>query len=266
MMMTAIIMRPWIKLMRNIVQVECFILADDVLIIAKGQQMITHFVQALNLTHAYLQAMGARIAPDKSYNFASTTAATKWLNDTLWPEINDSIEVVEDFRYLGAHITSGQTLRSKTLHSRWDKAVQQLRRLKYTPATIEAKAKAILTKTYAVAFYGIEAAEIATDKVNHLAAVVIDVFRSRNDMHNNDWFFSSFLGDKKDLDPNYRSSPEEPSKSAEPPAKRRRRPRSSNEPSSSTSSTAASTHHLGTTITTAMTNHLPLLRPITTRK
>ena len=266
MMMAAIIMRPWIKLMRNIVQVECFILADDVLIIANGQLMITHFVQALNLTHAYLQAMGARIAPDKSYNFASTKVATKLLNDTLWPEINDNIEVVEDFRYLGAHLISGQTLRSKTLHSRWDKAVQQLRRLKYTPATIEAKAKTILSKTYAVAFYGIEAAEIATDKVNHLAAVVIDVFRSRNDMHNNDWFFSSFFGDKRDLDPNYRSSPEEPSKSAVPPAKRRSRRSSLKTSSSYTSSTAASTHHLGTTITTTTTNHPPPFRQIITRE
>ena len=79
--------------------------------------------------------------------------------------------------------------------------MQQLRRLTYTPATVEAKAKAILTKTYAVAFYGIGAAEIATDKVNHLAAVVMDVSRSRDDMHNSDWFFSSFLGDQKDLDP-----------------------------------------------------------------
>lgn len=33
-------------------------------------------------------------------------------------------------------------------------------------------------------------AEFATDKVNHLAAVVMDVFRSRNDLHNGDWFFS----------------------------------------------------------------------------
>ena len=32
-MMTAIIMRPWIKIMRTIIHVECFILADDVLII-----------------------------------------------------------------------------------------------------------------------------------------------------------------------------------------------------------------------------------------
>ena len=147
MMMTAIIMRPWIKLMRNIVQVECFILADDVLIIAKGQQMITHFVQALNLTHAYLQAMDARIAPDKSYNFASTTAATKWLNDTLWPEINDNIEVVKHFRYLGAHLTSDRSTRSPTLENRWEKAIQQLQRLKFTPASIEAKPTAILSKT-----------------------------------------------------------------------------------------------------------------------
>ena len=79
--------------------------------------------------------------------------------------------------------------------------MQQLRKLKYCPATVEAKAKAIATKTFAAAFYGIEAAEIATAKVAQPTAAVIDVFRSRNNFHNVDWFFAAFFEDKKDLDP-----------------------------------------------------------------
>ena len=78
---------------------------------------------------------------------------------------------------------------------------KQLRKLKYTPATIKAKAKAIVAKVYAVAFYGIEAAKVATSKVNQLTAAVIDVFRSRNDSHNTDWFFTAFFEDSSDLDP-----------------------------------------------------------------
>ena len=200
MMMVALIMRPWIELMKT-VGVACIILADDVLILAQGRWMLSLFAKAIDLTHHYLQAMGPRVAPDKSYNFASTQVATRWLQETWWPHIGNYIEVVKDFRYLGAHLSTRASTRSPTLNKRWDKASQQLRKLKYCPATVEAKAKAIATKTFAAAFYGIEAAEIATAKVAQLTAAVIDVFRSRNDFHNVDWFFAAFFEDKKDLDP-----------------------------------------------------------------
>ena len=71
MMIVALIMRPWAMLMRCYEDVVCYILADDVLITALEDRMYDNFVLALNSTHEYLQQMGARIAPDKSFNFAS---------------------------------------------------------------------------------------------------------------------------------------------------------------------------------------------------
>ena len=50
---------------------QCFILADDVLILATGKRMIGHLARGLNETHKYLQAMGAKATPSKRYNFAS---------------------------------------------------------------------------------------------------------------------------------------------------------------------------------------------------
>ena len=44
--------------------------------------MMRLFVKASNATHEYLQAIGARVAPDKSHKFASTTAAASWLDNT----------------------------------------------------------------------------------------------------------------------------------------------------------------------------------------
>ena len=56
-----------------------------VLIIATGDLVMALFANAFNLTHAYLQAMGATIAPDKSYNFASTNVAANLLGTTRRP-------------------------------------------------------------------------------------------------------------------------------------------------------------------------------------
>ena len=52
-MMVALIMRPWIILMRTI-GVACVILADDVLVLANRCEMLDQFARGLNHTHRYL--------------------------------------------------------------------------------------------------------------------------------------------------------------------------------------------------------------------
>ena len=98
-------------------------------------------------------------------------------------------------------MTSKNAAASPAINKRWDKAMQQLRKLKYCSATVEAQAKAILAKVYAAAFYGVEAAEVPAAKVAQLTLAVIDVFRSRSVNRNVDWFFAAFLGDNKEIDP-----------------------------------------------------------------
>ena len=176
--------------------IKVYILADDVMMIANGDVMTEHLAKAINKTRAFLHDLGARVAPDKSYNFASTAGANKWLADTWWEGIRAKIEVVKDFRYLGAHLTSGRTCASSTLHKRWEKAYVQLKKLRYIPASTAAKLAAIRTKIYAAAMYGVEAAEIAPAKIASMTAAVIDVFKSRNDNHNADRFFTTIATDK----------------------------------------------------------------------
>ena len=72
--------------------------------------------------------IGAKVAPSNSYNFASSQKATKWLDQTWWEHIKANIEVVKDFKYLGAHLTSISATTSPTINKRWDKAMQQFRK------------------------------------------------------------------------------------------------------------------------------------------
>ena len=50
-------------------------------------------------------------------------------------------------------------------------------------------------------FYGVESAGASPAKVASLTAAVIDVFKSRNNNHNANQFFSTITGSKNDLDP-----------------------------------------------------------------
>ena len=117
--------------------------------------------------------------------------------------------MITDFRYLGAHLTTRHAANSSTLDKRWDKAKQQLRKLRYCPAKAEAKTRAIISKVYSGAMCGVEAASASPVKVASLTAAVIDVFKSRNNNHNANQFFSTISGSKNDLDPKSRFSREE---------------------------------------------------------
>ena len=86
-------------------------------------------------------------------------------NETMWKHIDSSIHVITDFRYLGAHLTTRHATNSSTIDKRWEKAKQQLRKLRFCPAKAEAKAKAILSKIYAGAMYGVEAAGATPMKI-----------------------------------------------------------------------------------------------------
>ena len=68
MVMVALIMRPWVILMRRIPGIACYILADDVLVWAEGELRVGRLAEALNTTHEYLEDMGAKVVPSKSYN------------------------------------------------------------------------------------------------------------------------------------------------------------------------------------------------------
>ena len=91
MTIVALLMRAWIVEM-GCMGIEAKILADDVLMIAKGKKMLQTYAKALKYTHQYLHDMGAAVAPAKSYNFSSTEVGRKWLKETWWSEIKADIK------------------------------------------------------------------------------------------------------------------------------------------------------------------------------
>ena len=81
------------------------ILADDILTLAHGKDCMRLFVKALDETREYIHDMGGKLAEGKSINFASNPVHRKWLEESMWKATGKDIEVVSDFRYLGAHMT-----------------------------------------------------------------------------------------------------------------------------------------------------------------
>ena len=119
MMYMSLMMRPWIimqKANHNLPK----ILADDILLMTAGDTAnVTRFAKGLNETHIYLIDMGAKIAPDKNFNFASLAETREWLKKTMWLSVDGAIAVVDNFRYLGAHVAIGGKNTAATLRERF---------------------------------------------------------------------------------------------------------------------------------------------------
>ena len=151
--------------------------------------MLRRFARALDTTHKFLHAMGAKVAPAKSFNFASTSSACRWLAATWWDRISSCIAVVKDFRYLGVHLSTQLQRRYDTLERRLGKALGQLHRLRFVAAAASSKAKTVRTKIIPGLLYGIEVNDFNDTQLRRLAAAIVDVFSCRNDNHDTEWFF-----------------------------------------------------------------------------
>lgn len=161
MIFVALHMRPWIVKMNLLNkddpenQTLAKILADDVILVTSGSKMLERFATALDDTHEFLNDTGAIVAPSNSFSFTNSKRGKKWLEETTWVHIKENINVVEGLRCLGGHISTKGNLRNPTQGDRLDKALGQLQRLRYLPASREDKAKLILVEVFPGCFYGI---------------------------------------------------------------------------------------------------------------
>ncbi len=162
MLFTALIMRPWV-LMAKARGCLPRILADDIMLIAKGKGAIRRFASVLNLSHQYLLDMGAKIAHGKSINFASTKTARTWLAETAWDLAGGAIKVVEHMRYLGGHISTGAKRHNTTLSGRGKNGQTMARKVDRLPVDRKKKAAIIRAKVIPASLYGIR----QSDRCHH---------------------------------------------------------------------------------------------------
>jgi hypothetical protein len=95
MTMVALLMTPWVKLMRDN-QVDPRVLADDLLFTAQGKHHRSSAVRAMRESRKFFSAMGARIADNKCFTFSTEPSTRTFLKDVDWdgrgPKIPDNAQ------------------------------------------------------------------------------------------------------------------------------------------------------------------------------
>ena len=157
MMVTALLLRPWLCQMLGI-NAQPRILADDIMITTTGQTThLRKIVPAVEATFTYITDIGGRIAPHKSALFSSTSVARTVLRQHTWNAIdNQKVKVMLDFRDLGAHLNTTARTTGATLTARLTKALRTFRITNYLPIDTKQKYQALRTKGLPYALYGCE--------------------------------------------------------------------------------------------------------------
>ena len=105
---------------------ERVVLADDILVVAHGSKCDGLFVKALDETHTYIKTMGGKLAEGKSQIFASNEEHRDWFKKSTWQGTGGNIEVVNDMRYLGAHLNVSGKRKATTCTARIKGGIIQL--------------------------------------------------------------------------------------------------------------------------------------------
>ena len=124
MMFIALLMLPWV-VMCNSMGLQPRVLADDIMLSTVGSDS-SHFatwVEGFDKTHEYVEDLGARLAPSKSFTCSTDKNFRTWLREHTWDKIGAQINVKNHFRDLGAHLNLVGGTRGKTLTDRMAKAI-----------------------------------------------------------------------------------------------------------------------------------------------
>ena len=117
MTMVAIIMRPWIMKMIES-DVTPRVLADDLLITIQGPGHLPRLVKTVEQSIKYFEDIGANVAENKCFTFASDTQARKYLREKKWRHSKQHIPNKNNFRDLGSHLNMTKTKNGATLTTR----------------------------------------------------------------------------------------------------------------------------------------------------
>ena len=136
MAMVALLFKPWLSVMKQ-AKVTPRCLADDLMLIATGQEHQSRYINAMQLTRTFFTDIGAKIADKKCFSFAGDETTRQFLSKYEWDHEGLQIPTVSNFRDTGTHLNLSHSNTGKTLTDRLQKARQMAKRLGWINHTLK---------------------------------------------------------------------------------------------------------------------------------
>ena len=172
MTMVAFLMRPWIGVIKEIGATPR-VLADDILVWDDSPQQETIVAKAYEATFMYINDIGGKAAPSKSYIFLTNRITRKRLRDHIWQEAGkQKIKVVTKGRDLGGQFCFSQNYTGAVLTGRMKGATGDMKKGRRNGHKFKLKAKIIRTAVLPKALYGCEAAPMCDNATASLRSAI----------------------------------------------------------------------------------------------
>ena len=171
MLFVAFLLRAWILLVQDIGG-QARVLADDLMAYAAGDDHENLFKKIFDVTHEYLEDMGAKVAHKKSYTFSTSRTTRARLRGHVWEGVKATIKVVNQARDLGSHINFGCRMVGTTITCRMEKALDKIMKIRHTNFPYKVKAMVIRVAILAGALYGAEAAPASDAHLARLTSAI----------------------------------------------------------------------------------------------
>ena len=113
----AFLLAPWTKQMRALKAIPRS-LADDLMVIAFGEDHEQTFKHAYAATFSYLHCIGAKVTSKKCFTFSTEASTREQLRDHYWVHVSARVPTATSFRDLGGHLNAGRSMSSATLTAR----------------------------------------------------------------------------------------------------------------------------------------------------
>ena len=200
MTMIAFMLRPWIGVIKEI-GAKPRILADDIMVWEDGTNQEEIFRRAYDATFNYIEDMGGKAAPDKSYTFSTNRITRQRLRQHCWEAIGEKkVKVVVRARDLGGQLCLSDNFTGATLTARMQDATLGIDRIRRTGYPYHQKAKAIRLASLPKALYGCEASPACDHVMARLRSAISNTIAPRSTLTSaTQIFVTSSHG--KDLDP-----------------------------------------------------------------
>ena len=154
----------------------------------------------MELSFEYFNDVGAIVADNKCFTFATDEPTRKFFRDNIWWHNLKKIPMKGVFRDLGAHLNLTLTKNGATLVKRIKSARNMCNKLKWMKLTKNNKNKVILSNIIPAALYGVETTYVSNAAINSLRAGVAEAIGPKSGKRSVNMVFN-MTGTNKELDP-----------------------------------------------------------------
>ena len=185
------------------------VLVDIVLLLATSAPQappylhhLTLFIEGFQQTLTFFTDLGAKVSPTKSLTFSSCAPTRTTLRNVIWTPIQATIQVLNDNRDLGTHISALSTLRGTTLTRRLHDTADIIYKQRNIPLTKTHRNLITTTKYLPRALYGCETRPINESALAHFRSSVALGLGNHSTSRSLDIVFTiASLGKQTDIDP-----------------------------------------------------------------